>query len=215
MAYFKGMYGIPDDVRTRLDDPDDMFDGFAFTDGWMRFPLVAIVGGGVRFPVHPLLRACLSAWHLTPCQLMPNGYKIIMGAVELNKILGINLGVHDIEDTYDVCKSVGDGTYFYLRGRPGREQFVTDLEDSSRHIGDDRQFVSGNWEFRENETAAERRYRIPRHYGIPPSKCRTPLYLFSFFLPFADLRPSCFVYAEIGQRRSEAINSGWSPNNDW
>ncbi|RWR88140.1 hypothetical protein CKAN_01712800 [Cinnamomum micranthum f. kanehirae] len=188
MESFREMYRIPANVSTRIDDPDDMFDGFVFSDGWMPFPLVAIVEGGVRFPVHPLLRACLSTWHLSPCQLMPNGYKIIMGAVELNRILGINLGVHDIEDAYDVCKSAGDGTCFYLRGRPGREQFVTELEDSGRHAGNDRLFVSGNWEFGEEETAVEKRYKIPRHFGIPP---------------------------KVGQRKSEAVNSGWRPNSDW
>ncbi|RWR97703.1 hypothetical protein CKAN_02715400 [Cinnamomum micranthum f. kanehirae] len=188
MDSFREMYRIPANVSTRVDDPDDMFDGFVFADGWMPFPLVAIVEGGVRFPVHPLLRACLSTWHLSPCQLMPNGYKVIMGAVELNRILGINLGVHDIEDAYDVCKSAGDGTCFYLRGRPGREQFVTELEDSGRHAGNDRLFVSGNWEFGEDETAAEKRYRIPCHFGIP---------------------------LKVSQRKSEAINSGWRPNSDW
>ena len=49
---------------------------------------------------------------------MPNGFKIIMGAVQLNRILGINLGVSDIEDVYDICKS-GDGNSSYLRIRAG------------------------------------------------------------------------------------------------
>ncbi|RWR93533.1 hypothetical protein CKAN_02279200 [Cinnamomum micranthum f. kanehirae] len=75
MTNFREMYGIPEDVRTWLDKLEDLFDGFVFPDGWMPFPLIAIVEGGVRFPVYPLLRACLSAWHLSPCQLMPNGYK--------------------------------------------------------------------------------------------------------------------------------------------
>lgn len=30
-----------------------------------------------------------------------------MGVAELNKILGINLGIHDIEDVYDLYKSGG------------------------------------------------------------------------------------------------------------
>ena len=45
---------------------------------------------------------------------MPNAYKIIMGEVELSRILGINLGVSDIEDVYDMCKSARDENVYYL-----------------------------------------------------------------------------------------------------
>ncbi|RWR77827.1 hypothetical protein CKAN_00633100 [Cinnamomum micranthum f. kanehirae] len=160
MANFRRCMVTPTMSGIRLDKHEDLFDGFAFRDGWMPFPLVAIVEGGVRFPIQPLLGICLSTWHLSPCQLMSNGYKIIMSAIELNRILGINLGVHDIEDPYD---------------------------DSSRHAGDDRLYVFGNWEFGENEIAAEMRYMI-LHFGIPP---------------------------KIRQRRREARLSEWRQNNDW
>jgi len=168
---FREGYVIPADVQIRLNDPEDPFDGLY--KGQISFPLVAVVEGGVRFPVHPLLRACLRLWQLNPNQLMPNAYKIIMGAVELNRILGINLGVHDIEDAYDLCKSTGENRCYYLRGRPKREQFVTELEDSNKHAGDDRLIVSGNWEFGPAETVAERSYSIPRRFGTPPSNYRT------------------------------------------
>ena len=79
---------------------------------------------------------------------MPNDFKIIMGVVELNRILGINLSVHDIEDVYDLCKS---GDVYYLRVRAKRSGFVNALEDSNRYAGDDRLFVSGDWEFGESE----------------------------------------------------------------
>lgn len=213
MATFREMYRIPDVVETRLDDPEDVFDGMSFRDGWMPFPLVAIIEGGVRFPVHPLLRACLEAWNLTPCQLMPNAFKIIMGAVALNHILGINLGVHDIEDAYDLCKSKGSSNCYYLRGKPGREQFVTDLEDSSRHAGDDRLFVSGEWELGTDETALERSSRIPRKLGVPPSNLPTS-YVHSCSL-FYRSDTSLFTFAEVDERRRRAITSGWRKNPTW
>ena len=102
ITLFRKMYKIPANVEVRPDGPDD---GFVMDDGWMPFWLVAIVEAGVRFPLHSLLRDCLREWNLSPCQLLPNGYKIIMGAVRLNEILGINLSVPDIEETYDLCKS--------------------------------------------------------------------------------------------------------------
>ncbi|KAJ8617668.1 hypothetical protein MRB53_013854 [Persea americana] len=53
-----------------------------------------------------------------------------MGVVRLNEILDIGLGVLDIEDTYDLCKSAEGDTY-YLRLRVRRTGFVTALEDSN------------------------------------------------------------------------------------
>ena len=102
----------------------------------MSFWLVIVVEGGVPFPLHPLLRDCLWEWRLCPCQLIPNSFKIFMGVVQLNRILGISLGVSDIEDLYDLCKS-GDGNSYYHRIRSGQASFVTVPEDSYLYAGDD------------------------------------------------------------------------------
>ena len=59
MAEFKARYRIPVDVQIRLDDPENPFDGLTFTNGWMSFMLVTVIEGGVRFPLHPLMRICL------------------------------------------------------------------------------------------------------------------------------------------------------------
>ncbi|XXG82195.1 hypothetical protein AAC387_Pa10g0194 [Persea americana] len=99
VAVFRNLYSIPAIVEVRPDGPEN---GFIMGDGWMPFWLVTVVEAGVRFPLHPLLRDCLQEWNLCPCQLLPNVYKIIMGVVQLKGILGINLGVLDIEDTYDL-----------------------------------------------------------------------------------------------------------------
>ncbi|XXG88268.1 hypothetical protein AAC387_Pa12g0501 [Persea americana] len=146
----------------------------------MPFWLVTVVEVGVRFPLHPLLRDCLWEWYICPCQLLPNGYKIIMGVVQLNKILGISLDVSDIEDVYDLCKSV-DGNSYYLRLRTGQVGFVITLEDSYRYAGDDRVFVRWEWEFSESETS--RSIRIPRKMETPPSKGQN-LFGFRFSILF-------------------------------
>ncbi|XXG47515.1 hypothetical protein AAC387_Pa02g2150 [Persea americana] len=105
VADFRAKYKIPNNVLVRLDNPEDLLDGSIFNNGWMLFWLVTVIEGGVRFPLHPLLKECLREWNLCACQLMPNGFKIIIGVVELNGILGINFGVPDIEEMYDLCKS--------------------------------------------------------------------------------------------------------------
>ncbi|XXG77671.1 hypothetical protein AAC387_Pa08g1779 [Persea americana] len=89
IGLFREAYKIPADVKVRPDGPDD---GISYSDGWMTFWLVSVVEGGIRIPLHPLLRDCLREWELSPCQLLPNGYKIIMGVVRLNEIFAINLG---------------------------------------------------------------------------------------------------------------------------
>ena len=90
-----------------------------------------------------------------------------MGVVELNRILGINLGVSDIEDVYDMCKSEDENVY-NLRVRAKRTSFITALMDSNRYAGEDRVFVLGEWEFGESEES--RLIRIHHHLGTPPSK---------------------------------------------
>ena len=141
ITLFRKMYKIPANVEVRPDGPDD---GFVMDDGWMPFWLVAIVEAGVRFPLHPLLRDCLRSGTLAPVSLLPNGYKIIMGAVRLNKILGINLGVPDIEETYDLYKSAERNTHD-LRLKVRRAGFVTAMEDPNKYVGEDRVFVKGGW----------------------------------------------------------------------
>ncbi|XXG81190.1 hypothetical protein AAC387_Pa09g1886 [Persea americana] len=163
IGLFREAYQVPANVEVRPDGPDD---GFSYSDGWMPFWLVSVVEGGIRFPLHPLLRDCLREWGLSPCQLLPNAYKIIMGVVRLNGILSINLGVPDIEVAYDLCKSAEGHTY-YLRLRVHRTAFVTALEDSYKYAGEDRVFVRGAWEFGEAEPSTTA--RIPRRIGVLPS----------------------------------------------
>ncbi|KAJ8615671.1 hypothetical protein MRB53_035043 [Persea americana] len=155
IGLFREAYQVPANVEVRPDGPDD---GISYSDGWMPFWLVSVVEGGVRFPLHPLLRDCLREWGLSPCQLLPNAYKIIMGVVRLNEILSINLGVPDIEEAYDLCKS-SEGHTYYLRLRVHRTAFVTALEDSYKYAGEDRVFVRGAWEFGDAEFSAEKGVR--------------------------------------------------------
>ena len=48
----------------------------------------------------------------------------------MNRILGIDLSVSDIEDIYDLCKSREENDY-YLRVRARRSSFVIALEDTN------------------------------------------------------------------------------------
>ena len=75
--------------------------------------------------------------------MLSNSHKIIMDVVELNRILGTDLGIHDIEYYYDLVKSPNEDTY-YLRAKKDKKCLVNGLEDSNKYAGEDRVFVSGN-----------------------------------------------------------------------
>ena len=100
--------------------------------------------------------------------------------MRLNELLGIGLGVPDIEDTYDLCKST-EGNTHYLRLRVRRVGFVTALEDSNKYAGEDRVLVRGGWEFGEAEPSTT--VQIPRKIGTRPSKDRS-LFGLQFLLSF-------------------------------
>ena len=135
-----------------------------------------------------------------------------MGVVRLNEILKIGLGVPDIEDTYDLCKSAeGDTYYLWLRVR--RNGFVTALEDSNRYAGEDRVLVRGGWEFGEAEPSTT--VRVPQKIGIPPSKDRS-LFGLQFYSSICQTNNLLFpsVYADFRQKREVAKKNCWKVNTD-
>lgn len=91
MDEFRRKYNILDNVVLSLAP----LDAIRENSSWDRahIPIVAIVEGGVRFPLHPLLRHVLNWYHLTPMQVSANVFRLIMGTVALNEILGTNLGL--------------------------------------------------------------------------------------------------------------------------
>ena len=99
MAVFHHHYGVPDDMHLEYRfwkdaltcKPEDFI-----------LPLVAIIEGGVRFPMDPLLTNFLDYFNLCPNQISPNIFRIVMGVVELNRRLGLDLTVHDIIATYSL-----------------------------------------------------------------------------------------------------------------
>ena len=141
MEEFRRRYEIPDSIGLELADVGDVHQATWET---IHMPVVDIVEGGVRFPLHPLLRETLAYYRLCPRQVSPNMIRIIMGVVELNRLLGTSLGVWDIQFCYSACRAPS-GT-FYLKCRKDFMKLVTDLPDSAR--GEDLDFfkVTGPYE---------------------------------------------------------------------
>ena len=55
------------------------------------FPLMAILEGGVRFPIDPLLLDTLRYYGLCPDQLPPNFYQVVSCVSRLNQIFDLQL----------------------------------------------------------------------------------------------------------------------------
>ena len=75
LANFRAVYDIPGDVEVAYYHEGDI------TLQWrphvVFFPLMAILEGGVRFPLDPLILSTLRFYVLCPDQLTPNFYRVM------------------------------------------------------------------------------------------------------------------------------------------
>ena len=140
MAVFRRHYGVLDDVHLEYRFWENALTG---EPGDLILPLVAIIEGGVRFPIDTLLADFLDYFHLRPSQISPNIFRIVMGVVELNRRLGLNLTVHDIIATYSLRTTQHEA--FSLRPRDVNNTLVNSLPDTNKEMTDDFLLVRGNW----------------------------------------------------------------------
>ena len=81
MERFRRHYGVPDDVHLAYRFWEDALTG---EPGDLILPLVAVIEGGVCFLIDPLLADFLDFFRISPTQVSPNIFRIVMGVVELN-----------------------------------------------------------------------------------------------------------------------------------
>ncbi|GMP67188.1 hypothetical protein CsSME_00027263 [Camellia sinensis var. sinensis] len=111
IAEFHKDYNIPNDVHLSLAELD--------TTPWEKlgfvpFTIISIVETGLRFPVQPLTCEFLGQTRLCLTQLSTNTYRIINGITELNRQLGLNLGLAELFHQYSLDQN-DDGWVYYLR----------------------------------------------------------------------------------------------------
>uniref|UniRef100_A0A2N9HMM9 Uncharacterized protein n=1 Tax=Fagus sylvatica TaxID=28930 RepID=A0A2N9HMM9_FAGSY len=140
MERFRRHYGVPDDVHLAYRFWEDVITG---EPGDLIIPLVAIIEGGVRFPIDPLLADFLAFFNVSPSQISPNIFRIVNGVAELNRRLGLNLTVHDIIATYSLRTTQHEA--FSLRPRDVNNTLVNGLPDTNKEMTDNFLLVRGNW----------------------------------------------------------------------
>ena len=131
IAGFKRHFSIPDDVRLSF-VADDTLDMEREDKTTIVFPLLSIAEGGVRFPLHPFLRAVLRYWGLIPSQFNVNFFRIKKGVIALNRRLRINLGIPAIRHCHALAKSSGRNGHFFLRAKDIDHQLITMLSSSGK-----------------------------------------------------------------------------------
>ena len=142
MAVFRRHYGVPDDVHLEYRFWKDALTG---EPGDLILPLVAIIEGGVCFPMDPLLPDFLDYFNLSPNQISTNVFRIVMSVVELNRRLGLDLTVHDIIATYTLRTTQNEA--YSLRPRDIYNTLVNSLPDTNKDMADDFLLVRGAWHY--------------------------------------------------------------------
>lgn len=72
---------------------------------------MAVLEGGVRFPLDPLLLETFRFYELSPNQCLPNFYRVVRGVSQLNKLLNLRLTHHNINFLCNCCGSLNYGYY--------------------------------------------------------------------------------------------------------
>ena len=143
LANFRRVYDIPGDVDIAYCHEGDIAFQRRSGSNVVFFPLMAILEGGVRFPVDPLILSTHRFYGLCPDQLPPNFYQVISYVSRLNWIYGLQLNHHNINFMYSLCGNIRSD--YYLKVRDVRVRLISCLPDSNRNLAGEYVRVSGNW----------------------------------------------------------------------
>ena len=153
LATFRQKFDIPDDVEVVYCHESEI--ALHRGEHTTFFPLMAILEGGVRFLVDPLLLNTLRYYRLCLDQLPPNFYQVVSCASRLNHTFSLQLDYYDINHMYSLCGN--KGTNYYLKVRDTRVRLISCLPDSNRNSAGEFVRVHGNWFAREIPCPLSRR----------------------------------------------------------
>ena len=110
---FRQMYNVLDDVDVAYYHENEI--AFHRRVNTAFFPLMAILEGGVRFPMDPLLLNTFRYYGLCLDQLPPNFYQVVSYVSRLNEIFSLQLDHHDINHMYSLCGNKRTNYYIKVR----------------------------------------------------------------------------------------------------
>lgn len=106
LASFRAAYDIPGDTDIAYFHEGDIALHRRSNTNIVFFPLMAILKGGVRFPVDPLIIGTLRFYILCPEQLPPNFYRVMNCVRRLNQVFGLELNHHNINFMYSLWGNI-------------------------------------------------------------------------------------------------------------
>ena len=115
LANFRATYNVPGDVDIAYNHVGDINLHRRTSSNTVFFPPMAILEGGVRFPMDPLIIGTLRFYGLCPDQLPLNFYRVVSCVSRLNQIFSLQLNHHDINFMYSLCGNIK--TDYYLKTR--------------------------------------------------------------------------------------------------
>uniref|UniRef100_A0A2N9ERS7 Uncharacterized protein n=1 Tax=Fagus sylvatica TaxID=28930 RepID=A0A2N9ERS7_FAGSY len=143
MARFRSLYQIPPSVSLTYCNSDDFP---VINRDEILLPIMAIVEGGVRFPLHSFLIDFLQTVNATPSQISVNTFRIIMGVIAINRLLDVNLTIREVLAVYQYkCLGPKSNTLSHLVARNVNEKLVNGLPSTNKGFEKDYLRVGGDW----------------------------------------------------------------------
>ena len=141
LAIFRQKFDIPGDVEVAYCHESEIT--LHRGHGTTFFPLMAVLEGGVRFPMDPLVVSTLRYYELCPDQVPPNFYRLVSCISRLNHTFDLQLDHHDINHMYSLCWNKTSN--YYLKTRDNWVWLISCLPDSNRNSAGEFVQVCGNW----------------------------------------------------------------------
>ena len=93
---------------------------------------MAVLKGGVRFSMDPLVVSTLRYYRLCPDQLPPDFYQVVNCVSRLNHTFGLQLDHHDINHMYSLYGNKSSN--YYLKTRDNWVRLISCLPNSNRNL---------------------------------------------------------------------------------